>query len=232
MPVSRILSTCFFMLACLVVQSFGEDVSKDPTERKVEKARTTLKAETEKLRSSVGGALEKRVEAARKAGDKDQVDAINREIERFESGGPIPSFLPEVYLKKHVVMLQKMETTLEGAIKTYTKNRKDAEAESLTTELKVVRKVLKTIEIRPLIVGTWGIKMVNGTYTADMIFHADGSGYQTTEKLHATWSLDDDAKHVIFTQADNTQDRVVLPLDPRETKMINRFGTEFVMTKK
>lgn len=221
-------------LIFLVFASVGrsDEPASDPTGKKLEKARSTYQTEAEKLKSSVTETLEKRLEAARKVGKKEHVDSLNREIESYEAGGPIPSFLPDAYQKKQIVMLQKMEKSLESAVRDYTKAGKDAEAESLSMELRTVRKVLKLIELRKVIVGTWNIKMVKGIYTADMIFNADGTGYQTTEKQNAKWTYDDSTDQVIFTFDNGVVEKVVLPIDPRQTKMINRFGTEFIMMKK
>ncbi len=97
--------------------AFCEEPAKDATRQKVEKAHSTFQSEAEKLGISVKEAIEKRVELARKSGNKDALDVLNTEVERFESGGPMPSFLPEAYHKKQIVMLQRIEKALEAALK-------------------------------------------------------------------------------------------------------------------
>ena len=206
-----------------------EERAKDSTQSKVEKARSTFQSETEKLNTSVLGAMEKRVELVRKQGDKDALDVLNTEIKRFESGGPMPSFLPEAYHKKQIVMLQRVGNALEAAQKDYTKKGKDAEAESLSYELKAVRNVLQFIEVRRTIVGTW--RMTAGCFGADVVFYADGTAHTST--LHkCTWEFDAEKQQLTWTYPHGLQEMVKLPIDPRGTKGVSSVGTEIVITKK
>lgn len=224
----RLMGT--IILACASWGSaFCDEPAKDPTRQKVVKARATFQSEAEKLKTSVKEAMEKRVEVARKSGDKDALDVLNKEIERFESGGPIPSFLPEAYHKKQIVMLQRIENVLEAAVKDYTKKGKDGEAKPLSAELKSVRNVLQFIDVRRTIVGTW--KMTAGSFAADVVFSADGTA-QTSTLHKCIWEFDAEKQQLTWTYPHGLKEMVKLPIDTRGTKGVSSTGTEIVITKK
>lgn len=222
-----------FVYASLVSIGCGEDspAAKNPTAQKVEKARETYQSEAEKLKTSVTELMDKQIAAARKVGNKDALDILNKEIERFQSGGPMPSFLPESYHKKQVVMLQRVEKVLDAAVKDYTKKGMDSDAERIAAELKTVRKVLQTIDVRRAIVGTW--KLRAGAYTTDLQFAADGTGFQTTSMTKGVCEFDYEAQVVKLVYTKNGfQETIHLPIDPRGTKGVNSQGNELVLVKK
>lgn len=225
------LRTMFMVVLACAFQSgvSGDEPAKDPTHQQVEKARMIFQSESEKLKTSVKEAMDKQVELARKSGNKDAIDHLNKEIERFESGGPIPSFLPDAYHKKQVVMLQRIEKSLDAAVKEYTKKGKDNEAEPLSKELKSVRSVLQFIDVRRTIVGTW--RMTAGGFAADVTFFADGTAHTST--MHeCTWEFDPEKQQLAWTYPHGLVEMVKLPIDTRGTKGVSSAGTEIVITKK
>lgn len=207
--------------------ALGDDSAQ--TRQKVEKAQTTYQSESEKLRTSVKEAMEKQVEIARKSGNKTALDVLNKEISQFESGGPIPSFLPEAYHKKQIVMLQRLENALDAAVKEYTKKGNDSDADSVAKELKSIRDVLQFIEVRRMIVGTWKLKA--GSFEAEVAFSGDGTAHTSTNH-DCSWAFNADKQVLTWTYPHGLKESVNLPIDTRGTKGMSSRGVKFVITKK
>lgn len=112
------------------------DEPKDTTE-KLEAARDRYLDEQRKISEAVELVFEAREKAARKKGDKEEVDQINEDRGLFQREGKLPKFAPERLISRVDTSRRIMEGAYVSAIKEFTRDGKDKLATQTEEELKV-----------------------------------------------------------------------------------------------
>ncbi len=223
---------CIVACGLLVVfapSSFAEESNEDPVKAKLELAQKNFKAEIEKFNDSVKELMEKKIAVARKTGNKPVVDGLNVELNAFTRDETVPVSVPVAFQRKQATIRSKLADAYEVAIKEYTKQGADAEAKQMVDALKGHQQFYELAAIRKTLIGTWNLKL--GSYTTNLIFHADGTVTHTTEKKTFKWVIDLEAGHVKCNFGDGQGDTIKLPLNEKGTTGINVNGHEFVVTK-
>lgn len=221
------------ILACgllaLAPSSFAEESNEDPVRTKLELARKNFQTEIEKFNDSVKELMEKKIAVARKTGNKPVVDGLNAELNAFTRDETVPASVPVPFQRKQATIRSKLADAYEVAIKEYTKQGADAEAKQMVDALKAHHQFDELAAIRKMLIGTWHLKL--GSYTSNLIFHADGTVTHTTEKQTFKWVIDLEAGHVKCNFGDGRGDTIKLPLNEKGTTGHNFRGHEFVITK-
>ncbi len=222
------------ILACglftLAPSCFAEESSEDPVKAKLELARKNFQTEIEKFNDSVKELMEKKIAVARKTGNKPVVDGLNVELNAFIRDETVPASVPVTFQRKQASIRSKLADAYEVAIKEYTKQGADAEAKQMVDALKAHQQFDELAAIRKMLIGTWNLKL--GSYTANLIFHADGTVTHTTEKKTFKWVIDLEAGQVKYVYGKEGQaDIIKLPLNDKGTTGINGNGHEFIITK-
>lgn len=112
----------------------------DPIEQKLDKAKSAYAAELEKFQKDVVASLDKREEAARKAGDKKLLDQIKTERLTFEERGEVPVSTPKAVRQRLATARAVVERAHETAIKEYTMAKNDAAAALVEKDLAAFKK--------------------------------------------------------------------------------------------
>lgn len=223
---------CIFAcgLFALAPSGFAEESSEDLVRAKFELARKNFQTEIEKFNDSVKELMEKKVTVARKTGNKPVVDGLNVELNAFIRDETVPANIPVSFQRKQSSIRSKLADAYEVAIKEYTKRGADAEAKQMVDALKAHQQFDELAAIRKLLIGTWNLKL--GSYTSNLIFHADGTVTHTTEKKTFKWVIDLGAGQVKCDDGNEGRgDIIKLPLNDKGTTGLNWHGHEFVLTK-
>src|SRR6266545_6647356 len=85
---------CTIVALLLSVACAAADDGKDPVKEKLFAAKVAYDKEMAAYRAAVGEWLDKREEAARKAGDKKLVDQVKAERKAFDEDGELPKGAP------------------------------------------------------------------------------------------------------------------------------------------
>lgn len=101
---------------------------------KLLRAKTEYEAELQKFNKAVTDALDKREEAARKAGDKKAVDAAKAQRKAFEDTGALPAGLPAPVLAPFKAATAKLDKAHTTAVKALLVLKEDAAAETVEAE--------------------------------------------------------------------------------------------------
>lgn len=145
MPLSTVIT--FAWLACV---AGGQEAKVNNKEVKVNEkivaGQLAWQKETEKLREGLLASLKKAEDAARKAGNKSQLDKIKDETEAFESRKIVPStVVTKDYYKKLHKANKSFEEAYVTAIKATIKAGNDSQAEELEKELNAFRNTAKIL---------------------------------------------------------------------------------------
>jgi hypothetical protein len=108
---------------------------KDPVRDKLFAAKVAYDKEMAACRAAVGEWLDKREEAARKAGDKKAVDAVKADRKAFDEAGELPKGAPANIQQKPAQARKALEGAYAEAVKAYTKAKKDDQAAAVEKEL-------------------------------------------------------------------------------------------------
>ena len=221
------------ILACGLLafapSGFAEESNEDPVKAKLELAQKNFQTEIEKFNDSVKELMEKKVAVARKTGNKPVVDGLNVELNAFTRDETVPTSVPVTFQRRQASIRSKLADAYEVAVKEYTKLGADAEAKQMVDALKTHQQFDELAAIRKTLIGAWHLKL--GSYTSNLIFHADGTVAYTTAKKTFKWVIDLDAGHVKCNFGDGRGDTIKLPLNEKGTTGINVNGHEFVLTK-
>ncbi len=106
----------------------------DAVKEKLFQAKKTFDAETQKFRQAVGDLLDKREEAARKAGSKKQLDQVKAERTAFEATGDLPAMLPPAVLKTLTAARTNLDKAYQGGVRDYIRLKQDAAADAVEKE--------------------------------------------------------------------------------------------------
>ena len=112
------------------MDSFSVAADVVQIQTKLDAARTTYEAKREQFHEYVAKYFDKRNEAARRSGNKKQVDQIKEEQKAFEVKGDLPSDAPAELRRKISTARQAMESAYQTAIRDFTKSMFDDEAAS------------------------------------------------------------------------------------------------------
>lgn len=121
------------LAVALVVCSARADEVGDIKEKLFE-AKKEYDGETRKFRSAVTEALDKREEAARKAGDKKAVDQVKTERERYDKSGELPRDTSKALLTQVGAARSKLDKAFATAVKDLIKLKEDTAAEAVEKE--------------------------------------------------------------------------------------------------
>jgi hypothetical protein len=129
-----------FILAALLLSTTSILSADDEVKKKLDTARTAYKSELEKFRSAVNEWFDKRMDEARKDGNKKAVDQIKLERERFSTKGDLPQQTPGSLSSMPKTARTRLESAFEAAIKEYTKAALDKQAAAIEAELAEFKK--------------------------------------------------------------------------------------------
>jgi hypothetical protein len=135
--------------ACAAPASGGD---KDPVREKLFAAKVAYDKEMAAFRKAAGEWLDRREDAARKAGDKKLVDQIKEERKAFDEGGELPKAAPTAIRQKPTAARKVLEAAYADAVKAYVKAKKDDEAAAVEKELGAFLKgagAIWTVTFRP-----------------------------------------------------------------------------------
>jgi hypothetical protein len=210
----------------------------DPTSVKddLDRARATYTAEFTEATQGIEDALTKRLTAARKAGNKQLIDAIENEAKAFHDLGEIPPPTPSALRRKITSLDSAMEKALAIAIRDFVKLGMAAEADAAEKERTEFHDKIALRQTRTTLMGKWTLKMTGG-YTTDCTFYPDGTMFHSTANQVFTWELDAKKRLVLFCGPDGggparNREKIMLPLDVRGTKGLAVSGEAFTLTKK
>lgn len=201
------------------------DESADPIGAKLETARLKYKKDLEQFSNSVKDLLDKKEESARKTGNKAVVDNLREELKTFEADAILPSIVPASFERKLSAIRGEMEQAFKLAIKDYTKKRSDDDAKKVEEELKVFRDAAVLSATKQALLGTWKLQI--GSYSSDLVFHANETVEITTERATSPWKIDLKA-NIIDVEGVG---KVKLPLSEKGTSGVSFKGDNFTMTK-
>jgi len=188
---------------------------KDPVKEKLFAAKVAYDKEMAAYRAAVGEWLDKREEAARKAGDKKLVDQVKAERKAFDEDGELPKGAPAALKLRPAAARKALEGGYAEAVKAYTKAKKDDEAAAVEKELESFRKESEN-RFRAALVGTW--KVTVGDYKGEWTFKEDGVVDSSTNGAGAgKWALDKAKGAVVVTWQGGLQDKFDLPINPKGT---------------
>ncbi len=215
-------ASLFVACTALLVTSvaFADDPA-DPIARQLEVARNKYKKEIEQFDVSVKRLLEKKEEAARKAGNKAAIETLKAELDRFDKDRVVPMWAPMTFAKKLSIIRGELEEAHRTAIKEYTRKRADDSAKKVEVELKE----FQNESTKRMLIGTWKLRVADG-YTTNLIFRADGTGDQTTSGAKFDWKIDVDAGVIIAGP-----DKIKLPLNEEQSSGTNGDGQPLVVSK-
>lgn len=202
----------------------------DPILSKLERAKTTYRADAKKFESTVDEYIDKQIEIARKAGNKPAIDALNLEFEAFHRDAIVPPSAPEAFHRKQMVFRGKLADAFETAVKDYTKKGADSQAKGVTEELQAFRAFDEVVAIKKKLVGTWTLRLSG--YTTDLIFHPNGTLENTTAKKTLQWKIDLPAQEIRCMEGEKRWETIRLPLVEEGTHGVNAAGNEFTVTKR
>jgi len=101
---------------------------------KLYQAKKEYDSEVRKFRKSVAEWLEKREDAARKAGDKKQLDRVKIERKQFDETGELPAELPTSARRQVLTARLALDKAYQTAVSEYIRLKEDAAAEAIEKE--------------------------------------------------------------------------------------------------
>ena len=195
----------------------------------MEGARRSYQNDIDKFNTSVVELVEKKIEAARKGGNKTLVDGLEAELEQFQGDGILPSTSPAKHDRQRAALRARLERAYESAIKKCTRAGEDSLAENLEQEATDFRHELALKAARRKILGTWKLRL--GNYMTDLVFKADGAVINTKEIRTAKWTIDVAAGFVFVEYSPVYIDKISLPLNFKGTQGVTGNGRKFVIAK-
>lgn len=132
-PLRRIVpALALAALASALAPARGDDV--ETVKDKLFQAKKLYDGETRKFRAAVTEALDRREEAARKAGDKKAVEAVKVDRERFDKSGELPPATAPAARDQMKAARAKLDKAYTAAVKDLVKLKEDAAAEATEKE--------------------------------------------------------------------------------------------------
>lgn len=203
----------------------------------LERVKTLYSTEIVRVEAMIGDAVEKRLIAARKGGNKKLVDLIEIEQKAFQDYSDIPPATPAVVRKKAATLAATLDRAYVAALRSLTKEGLDDEAAAVQKEYDEFQFRIAMRQTRSTLMGTWKLEM--GGYWSDFTFHPDGTMYHSTEKHTGTWRVSVPKRCIMVfgpgggdPATGSGADMINLPLDPRGTEGKGSNGGGFTLTKK
>lgn len=125
------ITICLLATAVVVI---GDDKEKDPIREKLFAAKVAYDREMRLFRTQTKEWFDKREEAARRAGDKKELDQVKEERQHYEDNGELPRSAPTALVLKRTRAKKSLESAYIEAIKAYTKAGKDELASAIEKE--------------------------------------------------------------------------------------------------
>lgn len=225
----KIVACTCLAYGVLIGTGIGQEKA-DPVATQLENARQKYKKEWDQFEKSVRDLLEKKEEAARKAGNKQALNIVQSERKAFEDDAVIPTFAPPAIARKQSLIRADLERAYNAAIKDYIKKREDEEAKKIEDELNEFRNAPKIVAIRRALVGTWTLRVVSG-YTTDLVFDQDGTVKYGINGSTVNYRIDVDAGFVYLGEGKDP-DRIKLPLNGDRADGFNSAGQDTTFSKK
>jgi len=133
LPMSRLVCLCAtFTVAFALGEARADDLGT--VKDKLYQAKKEYDGEARKFRKAVSDWLEKREEAARKAGNKKLLDQVKSEKEKYSSSGEIPSDCPKALLTQISTARTKLDKAYTAAVRDLVKLKEDSAAEAIEKE--------------------------------------------------------------------------------------------------
>ncbi len=219
-------ASLFVACTALLVTSvaFADDPA-DPIARQLEVARNKYKKEIEQFDVSVKRLLEKKEEAARKAGNKAALETLKAELDRFDKDRVVPAWAPMTFAKKLSIIRGELEEAHRTAIKEYTRKRADDSAKKIEVELKEFQNESILAATKMMLIGTWKLRLANG-YTTNLIYRENGTVEYTASGATLDWKIDVEAGLIIAGG-----DKIKLPLNEEQSSGTNIDNQSFVVSK-
>lgn len=127
-------TACAVALIALAALAPARADDVETVKEKLFQAKKLYDGESRKFRASVTDALDKREDAARKAGDKKAVDAVKGERDRFEKEGELPPATAPAARDQMKAARAKLDKAYTATVKDLTKLKEDAAAEAVEKE--------------------------------------------------------------------------------------------------
>ncbi|QJX00075.1 hypothetical protein [Frigoriglobus tundricola] len=132
---------------------------KDPVKEKLFAAKVAYDKEMSAFRKAADEWLDKREEAARKAGDKKALGTVKADRKAFEEDGALPKTAPVAIQQISVTARKTLETAYSQAVKDYIKAKKDEEATAVEKDFATFKtdaaKRDQAARARELLIGKW-----------------------------------------------------------------------------
>jgi len=138
--------------ACAALAADDKDSVKD----KLFAAKVAYDKEMSTFRKAANEWLDKREDAARKAGDKKALDQLKEDRTAFDEQGVLPKTAPAAVQKQAAAARKTLETAYAEAVKAYTKAKMDDLAAAVEKDLESFRKTARE---------SWAARFPPGAYT-------------------------------------------------------------------
>lgn len=135
LPISRLACVCVALTVAFALRETRAD-DVETVKEKLYQAKKQYDGESRKFRKSVGDWLDKREDAARKAGDKKLLDHVKSEKEKFSGSGEIPSDCPKALLTQMTAARTKLDKAYAAAVRDLVKLKEDTTADAIEQERK------------------------------------------------------------------------------------------------
>jgi hypothetical protein len=130
-----VLRSCLLVAVAIALAGLSARAADvDDVKERLFQAKKEYDAETQKFRAAVTDVLDKREDAARKAGDKKAIDAVKADRDRFEKNGEPPRDMPKALLTQAGAARAKLDKAYSAAVKDLVKLKEDVVAEAIEKE--------------------------------------------------------------------------------------------------
>lgn len=223
------------LLLCVSIPSLpfagAEDTS---TQHALDQAKETYTTEMLKLHEAISDSLERRMNVARKMGNKAIADSVTLEQKKLNEQGQIPRSAPANLQRKAAVVAAGLENAYATAIRDFLKSGRDDAAAVVEKELAEFQELPTIGRSRLLLIGTWTLEM--GNYVSDLTFYPNGTFFHSRENHTAPWKIDVKNKCLLLYgpggSGNDKADKINLPLDPKMNRGVSWTGPMFTFTKK
>ncbi len=223
------------LLLCVSIPSLPLAGAEDTAiQDALNQAKETYTTEMLKLHEAISESLERRMNVARKMGNKAIADSVALEQKKFNEQGEIPRSAPASLRRRAAVLSAGLETAYATAIRDFLKAGRDDAAAVAEKDLMEFQELVLVGRARTLLIGTWTLEL--GNYKSDLTFYPDGTFFHSYENHTAPWKIDAKNKCLLLYcpggSGTDKADKINLPLDPKMNRGLSWTGPMFTFTKK
>jgi hypothetical protein len=178
--------------------------------------------------------LDKKEDAARKAGDKLLVDQVKLARQLYEDSGRPPVIPPPDVLKLPTSAQKEYDAAMVAATKEYLLAKKDDEVAKVAQQLKEFREEIDPrAPFKKALAGTWSVSVAK--HSAEWTFKEDGTVTSTEGAIkEGRWGVDLNHGVILIVWSKDYVDKFDLPLDPAKTlgSQVGRGNAKIEAVKK